>query len=726
MKSSASTFLPVSSQDSDKRVSFLKCTQNLNCQEKLPDLKESFQKKRKSLSHSSSQLSSWPAYAPGHIILQNRKPCTTSEWQSINKEQLPLSIPKPRYLEDLESHLRRELQALDLTKGKVQELKLQPYREVFEFFMEEFRTYKPLLASIKKEYELTIAYLKEKIYSLESVNAILVTASDQCTRQILAFQEQEKIQIAKLKDERIYLLKLIDKMKEEKYSLETQVAKMRKAVAEEYLRYLNESDARKLLLIDLNEMYRLKEEMKFAQIQDEKGEDSVKLTLALKVARHDLTKAQVELNTMKANYGDVVPRREFELQEHKCNELTEKMTILQKDFDDLQEEYDTMLDIHKQVSEERDKFYNDLINVQRSSTPRPSWEKCADVIADGAERWSALSEGKTSDQLVDVLLEEIGAGLLRERDTFVALGRSEKVPVYLRCDGVVRNKKLTKKEIVTILKEIWKEKIASDLQKLHLSLLQKGKQSSLPEFFLNFFQKRYGDAPGFDWTYSVYENIKLYKSNEAMSLFHQILTGELDEAVYHSHLQDLANLVREVTAADTANTGQLTRDEFIPALRAAFPLKTEESIQELIVAAGYKPEYPETSLSYKLLFIEDEEGKTEPFVRKLKKQYVNEKRDYIREIQAQLGTLMEVRPDDLRAAFCILDHGLSERTLESYICYAFQVSKDQLDPAVSIPIEVLMKRLKAGDIRRQGTVIGDAKYQLQSHALEETEALVSI
>lgn len=45
----------------------------------------------------------------------------------------------------------------------------------------------------------------------------------------------------------------------------------------------------------------------------------------------------------------------------------------------------------------------------------------ADVIADGAERWSALSEGKTSDQLVDVLLEEIGAGLLRERDTFVAL-----------------------------------------------------------------------------------------------------------------------------------------------------------------------------------------------------------------------------------------------------------------------------------------------------------------
>lgn len=32
-----------------------------------------------------------------------------------------------------------------------------------------------------------------------------------------------------------------------------------------------------------------------------------------------------------------------------------------------------------------------------------------------------LAEGKNSDQLVDVLLEEIGMGLLRERDFFPGL-----------------------------------------------------------------------------------------------------------------------------------------------------------------------------------------------------------------------------------------------------------------------------------------------------------------
>lgn len=71
---------------------------------------------------------------------------------------------------------------------------------------------------------LPLAHLQEKICTLESVNGVLVTASDQCAQQILAFQQQEKIEIAKLKEERLYLLKLIDKMKEEKCSLETQVS----------------------------------------------------------------------------------------------------------------------------------------------------------------------------------------------------------------------------------------------------------------------------------------------------------------------------------------------------------------------------------------------------------------------------------------------------------------------------------------------------------------------
>ncbi|KAJ6666003.1 hypothetical protein lerEdw1_000907 [Lerista edwardsae] len=703
------------------RVSFWKSRKSLTDQKRVFSPKKSSQKKPQPLGLSGSQLSAWPAYASGQAILQNRKPCSLPDGQSCPKDDVHITLAKPRFLEKLESHLRQELQALDLTKGKVQELRLQPYREVFEFFIEEFRTYKPLLASIKSEYEQTIALLKNQINSLEAVNAILVTASDQCTRQVLAYQEQEKEEIVRMKKDRIHLLKLIDQMKEDKCSLETQVGLMRKTVAAEYLRYLNECDARKLLLIDLNEMYRLKEEMKvikvpagelkakhgddlvppgtcltahFSSQEEGKGEDAVKLKLALKMARKDLTKAQVELNTMKANYGDVVPRREFELQEQKYQDLSEKMTTLQKNFDELMEEHDTMLEIHKQVSEERDQYYNDFLNVQRSSTPRPDWSKCAELFPGGATRWNALAEGKTSDQLVDVLLEDLGASLLREKDTFVALGRNEKVPIYLRCDGLVRNKKLTKKEVVAILREIWREKISSDAQK--------GRRSSLGEFFLNFFQKKYGEGLAFDWTYSVYECIKLYRSNEAMSLFHHILTGELDEGTYHSHLQQLSALLRELSVVDPANTGQLTAEQFTLALKTAFPAKNSEQIQELVESAGYKTENPEDVLMYKLLFLEDEEGKTEPFIKKLRTQFVNDKQLYLTELRNVMGSLTDVRPDDLRAAFCIIDPSMNEYYLETYVLEAFGVPREQLDPAVSVPIDTVMQRLKASDIRRHG------------------------
>ncbi|XP_050778347.1 translin-associated factor X-interacting protein 1 isoform X2 [Gopherus flavomarginatus] len=623
-----------------------------NDQIQIGSLKHILPKKRKTLAYQFSvggHLSTWPAYASGQAILQSRKPCCLPEGRS--KKQASLTIAKPRYLEELECYLRKELQSLDLTKENTQELKLQPYREIFEFFIEDFKTYKPLLSAIKNEYEVTLAHLREKIRSLEPLKAMLVSVSDECTRQIVALQEEEKAEITMLKKEKLYLLKLIDKMKEEKGSLQTQVNKLRKNVAKEYMRYINECDARKLLLADLNEMRNQQLEMSLRQVQDVKGEDLVKVTLALKIARQDLTKAQVELNTMKADYGDVVPRRDFESQEKKYSDLFEKMEVLQKDFDDLQREYDTLLEIHQETVEERDRFYNELQQVQRSSTPRPDWAKCAEVISGGPERWSYLEEGKTSDQLVDVLLEEIGTGVLKEKDSFPGL---------------------------------------------------KGKQSSLPEFFLSYLQKKYGDSSAFEWAYTIYENIKLYRSNEAMSLFYDILSGKVDEGLYHGQNQLIANLLKELMASDSSNSGTLMMEQFSLALRAAFPLKSSDQIQELIDVSRYRAESPEDLIDYRSLFMEDEEGNAEPFVAKIRSQYASEKQEYLRELRNKLGHAPEVDVDDLKTAFCAIDPAIDDLTLDAYVCLAFQASREQWDQTGSLPVDTVVERLLAGDTKRIG------------------------
>ncbi|KAM8982892.1 LOW QUALITY PROTEIN: translin-associated factor X-interacting protein 1 [Ara ararauna] len=677
----------------------------------------------------------WPAFAAGQTVLRNHKPCCTpKERQSSNKQAL-LSIPKPPYLEQMESYLKKELQALDWTKENAQELKLQPYREVFEFFIDSFKTYKPLLSAIRNEYEVTLAYQKKRICELE-LKAMVATASEECTLQILALREKQKEEIRILEQEKQHLLKIIGRIKEEKNSLQTQVERLQASVAEEYSRYLNEHSAHKLLLEKLNDinahlnMRSCQEQgrewisgrtcpaqrpkcihmgaavqKKFrchglSAVAAVKGEDVVKLTLALKVARQELTKAHSTLNQMKASYGDDVPRRGFESLEKKYSDLLEETKTLQKNFDQLHKEYEALLEIQRETAEERDNFHAEL-QVQHNNTPRPKWEKCSEVIPGGVDRWHRLAEGKTSDELVDVLLEEIGTRVLKEIKVFHGWGKGDNVPVYLRHEGEVRNRKLTKKDVVNIVKDVWKEKIALEQQT--------GKRSSLPEFFLSCLQKRYGDAAAMEWSYTLFENMRLCLSNYILSSTYAVLTGQVGEEQYHSQNQLISKLRKELAACDSSESGSLTSKQFSTALREAFPLKRKESIQELVDASRCKLDSNEDHIDYISVFEEDEEGNAEPFVAKLRTQYIREKQEYLRLLKNDLGNVhstavtelflnREVRADDLKTAFCTIDPGIDGQTLDTCIGLAYQVQTDEPAQKV-VPVETVLERLTAGDVR---------------------------
>lgn len=43
----------------------------------------------------------------------------------------------------------------------------QAFREVFEYLIEDFKTYKPLLSAIKHEYEMMLVHQREMIRDLE-------------------------------------------------------------------------------------------------------------------------------------------------------------------------------------------------------------------------------------------------------------------------------------------------------------------------------------------------------------------------------------------------------------------------------------------------------------------------------------------------------------------------------------------------------------------------------
>ncbi|XP_031166239.1 translin-associated factor X-interacting protein 1 isoform X1 [Sander lucioperca] len=257
---------------------------------------------------------------------------------------------KPQLLMHLESYLNKELHTISSHEPTFQELKLQVYRDVFGCFIKEFKTYQPLLSGIKKEYENTLAYLQDQIRELEPLRSHLRLVTEECDRKIQARWAEEQAEIGALKREKQQLQRHIEAMREKEKAMEAVVDCLQSQLSQQYLQYREERDARKLLIWKLNDLTRGSVKEEHPADDNIEAKDPVGLQLALKVCREDLTKAQVELNRMKAEYWDVVPRRNWDTLEQTHRQNLLQLKTLQGDFDQLKREYDTLLELHKSGS----------------------------------------------------------------------------------------------------------------------------------------------------------------------------------------------------------------------------------------------------------------------------------------------------------------------------------------------------------------------------------------
>ncbi|XP_072926007.1 translin-associated factor X-interacting protein 1 isoform X2 [Hemitrygon akajei] len=605
-------------------------------------------------------LSSWPGHIGGEIVQHKQKfhPSKIDKQHGYGPAYAS-NTPKPRFLEKLEDHLRKELQVLDPNVPNAQEVNLQAYREVFEYFIEDLKTYKPLLSAIKNEYEIALAQQRNRIRELEPLQNMLVTTTENCEQRILALREEEKFEIQSLKHERTQLLEKIDNLMEVQDSLKIQVRKLQDDLATEYEKYREQNDARKLLISDLNNLRSQQEESDDSHTKEaHAAEDSVKLKLALKVAREDLKALQVTLNAMKAEYGDVIPRRDYESLEKNHNELTEKYENLQKHFAQLKLEHNTLLEVNKQITLQRDQLSAEV----------------------------ELLKTKMADpQMADDLNKT-------KEEYFEGLGTGEDVILFLRHDGLVQNMNLSKENITSVLKEIWKEKIADDLQS--------GTSSNLPEFFHNFLQKKYGDSATL-WAYNIYYGCRNHQTDEFINLFFCIINGIVDESVYHGQMQLITYLWTELTNQDTAGKGILSKQEFSQILKSAFPNKTEKYINELITAATTQLR-DSKKINYTALFKENEDDTAGLFITLLQGQYSAEKIKYLDELRNMLEDKEELTVDDLKKAFQKIDPSMDPQTLATYLVKGFQTTREQLDQASAVDTDTVLDRLHANDVKRIG------------------------
>ncbi|KAK5902750.1 hypothetical protein CesoFtcFv8_007979 [Champsocephalus esox] len=258
---------------------------------------------------------------------------------------------KPQLLKQLESYVHKELQMISSPEPQFQEQRLQVYRDAFGCFIKEFKTYQPLLSAIKREYENTLAYQQDQIRELEPLRSHVRLVTEECERKIQARWEEERSEIRALKTEKHQLQRVIEAMTEKDTATQAVVERLQSDLSAQYLQYREQRDARQLLIWQINDLTRGSvEEEHPADGNSGDARDPVQLQLSLKVCRRDLTTAQEELTRMKAEYWDVVPRRNWDALEQTHQQNLSNMQTLQSDFDQLKREHDILLELHKEGS----------------------------------------------------------------------------------------------------------------------------------------------------------------------------------------------------------------------------------------------------------------------------------------------------------------------------------------------------------------------------------------
>ena len=67
----------------------------------------------------------------------------------------------------------------------------------------------------------------------------------------------------------------------------------------------------------------------------------------------------------------------------------------------------TLQDLCHSLQTQKDRATSELAELKRSATPRPDWGRCGLYIEGGPDRWHQLSEGRSSDGILNILLAQM-------------------------------------------------------------------------------------------------------------------------------------------------------------------------------------------------------------------------------------------------------------------------------------------------------------------------------
>ncbi|CAF0887557.1 unnamed protein product [Rotaria sp. Silwood1] len=481
------------------------------------------------------------------------------------------------------------------------------------------------------------------------------------------------------------------------------------------------------------------------------------------------------------SYENIVLRVDYENLLNKHNQLNKEYNLLKNEYQHLGQTCLYLINKTHDLIDERNKYYNEWQTNKSLLTPRPDWDKVSNVIDGGIERWKILSNGKSSEQLVDILIKEIINGIqiepTHEQNYFDAIGDDLSVLPFLRISKNTRifNRRMRRRMTGLLIKDIWADKIrdtkdhflqnasrtkennASELSSsLRSPLLQITHSSSdnnsnqnnktLADHVAAYFEKRFNSHTiAIEMGYNLSDACQRYRNSERINLFWGIITGQIEEMVYHHQMKSISQLLQHLikmkklfstqqeplsTRARRAIVSEpstplsvianrrlsslslfsmkehpestvlhnglvMTNEQFLESLKIFYPNKTSSQIDELFQSAKHDLQYSNESIEFSSLFMEDDETRFGEFLSALIKQINQEKMAYVEQIKQILLGYPLITVSQFCRAIYMIDPNINQNELHRYIQWVFSIknfhSSQQIKP---LDLEDLLRRLE--------------------------------
>ena len=369
--------------------------------------------------------------------------------------------------------------------------------------------------------------------------------------------------------------------------------------------------------------------------EDDTQDDPVTLKIALRMCRKNLDDAMKRLTRMEADYGDVVPRRDYEKLKVTYENLVDESNEMKESFKKYKVDLDALEKTHKKLENRFQDIERQLEEYRRDCTPRPDWDRCTSIIE--AEKWANLVGNKTSIQVLETLVYEMGGKKdgMKMTEYHTAMGMSAENPPHLRTDGnknLVKKICLNKREISVIVKEFWKQR-------------ESDKSTEFSEGLINFLRKKFNtDMQAFEYSYAMHEAFDSKNlDSEFLAQFASILNGKLDEDAYYNENKMIKKLLESLKHAQASDeTETVTRSALQDSLRGIFkyvPKAKGDYIDSLlkIVDDELGTDSVSDNIEYKSLFLDDFKDKHGMFINSLRTYFREERALFSNKIREHAG-----------------------------------------------------------------------------------------